>query len=98
VAVDAATISIDSGSPNLLSSVFAQYSPSGSNYTYTYSAAQVDKWTIYGFWDFNVVPTNCYKIHPYYGFVFFEGAGPNNSASAKAGTNAAITYHWGRRI
>lgn len=98
VATDAVTISIDGASPNQLSSIFAQNTFGGVNYSYTYSATQIEKWAVLGFWDFNLVPTNCYKVHPYFGFVFFEGAGPSSSASLKSGTNMAITYHWGRRI
>jgi hypothetical protein len=98
VAVDAVTISIDGGSPNQLSPVFAQNTFNGTNYIYAYTAAQIEKWAVLGFWDFNTVPSGCFKVHPYFGFVFFEGAGASNSASLKSGTNMDITYHWGRRI
>jgi hypothetical protein len=97
VAVDAMTVSIDGGSPNALSTVYTQNAFNGTNYIYSFTSTQIERFAILSFWDGFTVPANCYKVHPYFGFIFFEGAGANNVASLKAGTSASITYHWGRR-
>jgi hypothetical protein len=57
---------------------------------------------VHGFWDFQAVPANQFKLHPFFGFMFFEGNGTDNGSAYGAlngsGTNAVINYQWGRRI
>jgi hypothetical protein len=49
------------------------------------------------FYNNATVGVNTYKLHPYYGFVLFEGAGANGALSTKPGTNVTISYFWGRK-
>lgn len=103
IAVDAATLSIDSGSPNqltpqLIATTYDLPVPSGSDPVEAATALQI--------WDFNPVDSLAYKIHPFWGFVLFDGAGQQGGLSTKfshtpsvlTGTSLAIAYHWGRRI
>ena len=53
---------------------------------------------VHGFWDFNPVPLTGFKMHPFFGFTFFQNAGPNGALSNQSGTNAVINYQWGRRV
>jgi hypothetical protein len=90
IATDVASISIDSTSPNL------------------FSAYQVGiDSAIFDFYDFATIPlvnggnlpsTAGYKMHPFFGFILFPGAGADGSVSTQSGTNASITYQWGRRV
>ncbi len=94
IAVDAVTLSVDGGSPNQLTPQLIQ-NGSASGTVDTFAALQI--------WDFNPVISLAYKIHPFWGFVLFNGAGQAGASSttidgAETGTSLAITYHWGRRI
>ena len=89
IAVDVANISIDGANPSLI----APYST-------------LENGAIHGFYDFSPVldaahaPGSIaqYKMHPFYGFMLFEGAGADGALSFKSGTTAVINYQWGRRI
>lgn len=48
--------------------------------------------------DWTTVAANQYKVHPFWGFVIFPGAGGSSAPSTQAGTNMTITYNWGRRV
>jgi len=51
------------------------------------------------FYTYNTaIPANNYRIHPYFGFILFEGAGLQGVQSTKPGTNVSVSYHWGRRV
>jgi hypothetical protein len=83
IAVDVPNISIDGGSPNLLT---------------VFTNGNLENGVIHGFWDFNTVGPNQFKLHPFYGFMLFQGAGASGAFSNQTGTNAVINYQWGRRI
>jgi hypothetical protein len=61
---------------------------------------------VHGFWSFDFVPDAVhstggvpnFKMHPFYGFIFFQGAGGSGGVSTQTGTNAVINYQWGRRV
>jgi hypothetical protein len=57
---------------------------------------------VLGFWDFNPVGSFQFKLHPFFGFTFFQGAGPDGAAAGtqfpSVGTNMSIYYQWGRKI
>ena len=84
MATDVPNISIDGGNPSLLNVPPIPYT--------------FENVAVHGMWDFNAVQTNQFKMHPFFGFVFFEGAGGSGGLSTKAGTTAVINYQWGRRI
>lgn len=98
IAVDAVTLSIDGGSPNQLSPTLLLTNPYGGALT-----GIVEQYTALQIWDFYPVVSLGYKVHPFWGFVLFDGAGQNGALSTtfdgvQTGTSLAITYHWGRRI
>jgi hypothetical protein len=108
VATDAVTISIDGGSPNNVVSMYTQgfLNAGGPTYVYTYANNWVEKISCLAFFDFHPISRSvdgpnfqsCFKVHPYYGFVLFEGAGPSGAVSLKSGANMSITYHWGKKV
>jgi hypothetical protein len=64
---------------------------------------------VHGFWSFDFVPDAAhsdsthnnnaqFKMHPFFGFTFFQGAGGSGGVSTQTGTNAVINYQWGRRV
>jgi hypothetical protein len=53
---------------------------------------------VHGFWDFTPVPASQFKMHPFFGFTFFQNAGPNGALSNQTGTSAVTNYQWGRRV
>ena len=61
------------------------------------SPVVTDATVVQDFYTTTKIPTSKYRMHPFFGFILFEGAG-DNTASAKAGTNVSVTYHWGRRV
>jgi hypothetical protein len=44
------------------------------------------------------VPAGFYKVHPFYGFILFEGAGTAGTLSTKPGAQAVVSYFWGKRV
>jgi hypothetical protein len=68
-----------------------------------YSAMNVlEDSAVNGFWDFYPAGSFQYKVHPFFGFVFFQGAGADGTSGGQqfpaVGTNMSIYYQWGRRI
>lgn len=108
IAGDAISIFLDSGSPSAWQPVFNV--PTGTGDTVVGNYAQYSQ--LYGFWDSAAVPgggssfSGFYKIHPFFGFLLFQGAGTNNGASGDGGgiyppltgTTLNIEYNWGRRV
>jgi hypothetical protein len=88
IACDVPNISIDGSNPSLI--VAANTFPDTA---------------VHGWWDFNSMAdathnagTPQFKMHPFFGFIFFQGAGADGGASTQTGTNAVINYQWGRRV
>ena len=54
-------------------------------------------YAVFGFYDFVGVPAGFYKVHPFYGFLLFPGAGGDAGLGSQSGTSAALEYQWGRR-
>lgn len=103
IACDAVSISIDSGSANALQPQFLNTDGSAITATPTYNVGTngIEQFAALQMWDFNPTAALKYKVHPFWGFVFFAGAGQHGglaTTTTQAGTNLAVTYHWGRRI
>lgn len=92
MAVDVPNISIDSANPSTLT-----------------AANFLQDTAVHGFWSFDFVPDAAhsdfnhfnnpqYKMHPFFGFIFFQGAGGSGGVSTQTGTSAVINYQWGRRV
>jgi hypothetical protein len=92
MAVDVPNISIDSANPSTLT-----------------TANFLQDTAVHGFWSFDFVPDAAhsdfnhfnnpqYKMHPFFGFIFFQGAGGSGGVSTQTGTTAVINYQWGRRV
>jgi len=54
-------------------------------------------YAVFGIWDFGGVPAGYYKVHPFFGFLLFPGAGGDAATGIQTGTSAALEYQWGRR-
>jgi hypothetical protein len=102
IAGDAVTMSIDSGSPNaLLPQLVHELGVRYPVYGTAVDTTAIESSTAMQIWDFNPVASLAYKVHPFWGFALFAGAGQNGAfatAASQPGTSLAITYHWGRRI
>jgi hypothetical protein len=113
VAGDAISISLDSGSPSAWQPMYNVSTGVDNNTIGSYGPYS----QLYGFWDTTGVPAGSpyppsttisgyFKIHPFFGFILFQGAGPSNGASGSGGgqfptltgTTLGITYNWGRRV
>lgn len=97
VAGDAMSISLDGGSPSAFMPMYNV--PTGGGGTVgNYGPYH----QLLGFWDMAAVPpfngSSYYKAHPFFGFLFFFGAGTTNGYSGQTGTNLDLTYNWGRRV
>lgn len=53
---------------------------------------------VFGFWDFTQISAGQYKMHPFYGFLLFPGAGADAAVGTQTGTNAVLQYQWGRKV
>lgn len=101
---DAVSVSIDTTvSPASLGQQFTNSDVFGVNIS-----------PVLGWWTFLPIPTGnnatfpngFIRVHPAYGFVQFGGpqplaisqAGGSDQIQTMAGTNMAVTYHWGRRV
>jgi hypothetical protein len=93
IAGDAISVSLDSGSPSAFQPYFNVPNGSGGVVGGYGPYSQ-----LLGFWDMSVVTPNTFKVHPFFGFLLFEGAGQNNGVSTQPGTNLSLTYNWGRRV
>ena len=88
VATDTPNISIDGSNPSLIA-----------------AANTLTDTSVHGFWDFSSMSdaahnagTPLFKVHPFFGFIYFQGAGADGSVSTQTGTNVVVNYQWGRRV
>jgi hypothetical protein len=99
VAGDAITVVLDGGSAQAFTPDFPD--GQGGNVFNTFSTNQY--YAALGFWSMNPVPpplsgVSAFKIHPFFGFLLFQGAGPSGGVGVQSGTNLSLTYQWGRRV